>query len=71
MSDDVLERYFSQTIASGLESGMGEVHFAWQGGEPTMLGVEYFRKIVTFQKKTPASGCASFQRASNQRDLAR
>lgn len=29
MSDDVLERYISQTIASGLEGGMGEVHFAW------------------------------------------
>ena len=28
MSDDVLERYISQTIASGLEIGMGEVHFA-------------------------------------------
>lgn len=56
MSDDVLERYISQTIASGLESGMGEVHFAWQGGEPTMLGVEYFRKIVTLQRKHLPAG---------------
>ena len=56
MSDDVLERYISQTIASGLEGGMGEVHFAWQGGEPTMLGVEYFRKIVTLQKKHLPAG---------------
>jgi uncharacterized protein len=35
---------------------MGEVHFAWQGGEPTMLGVEYFRKIVTLQRKHLPAG---------------
>jgi uncharacterized protein len=28
-----------------------EIHFAWQGGEPTLLGVEFFRKAVGLQKK--------------------
>ena len=28
-----------------------EVTFAWQGGEPTLLGLDYFRSIVEFQKK--------------------
>ena len=27
------------------------VSFAWQGGEPTLLGVDYFRKVVELQKK--------------------
>ncbi len=28
-----------------------EIHFAWQGGEPTLLGVDFFRKAVALQKK--------------------
>lgn len=51
MSDEVLESYIRQTIETSLEAGMPEVHFAWQGGEPTMLGVDYFRKIVALQQK--------------------
>jgi|TARA_B100001964_G_scaffold245670_1_gene334579 uncharacterized protein len=31
--------------------GCQEVSFAWQGGEPTLLGLEYFRKIVALQEK--------------------
>jgi len=27
------------------------VTFAWQGGEPTLLGVDYFRRVVELQKK--------------------
>ncbi|HET7103465.1 MAG TPA: anaerobic sulfatase maturase, partial [Terracidiphilus sp.] len=27
------------------------VHFAWQGGEPTLLGVDFFRKVVALQQK--------------------
>jgi uncharacterized protein len=51
MAPDVLESYIRQTIEASLEAGMPEVQFAWQGGEPTMLGVDYFRKIVALQKK--------------------
>ncbi|MEP2531824.1 anaerobic sulfatase maturase [Shimia sp.] len=51
MSDDVLDAYIRQTVETSLEAGLPEVSFAWQGGEPTMLGVDYFRKIIALQKK--------------------
>lgn len=56
MSDEVLESYIRQTIECSLMAGMSEVSFAWQGGEPTMLGVNYFRKIVDLQKQLLPSG---------------
>ena len=48
MSDDVLEEYIRQYIESQPGS---EVYFAWQGGEPTLLGVDFFRGAVALQKK--------------------
>ena len=48
MSDEVLAEYVRQYI----EAQPGpEVFFAWQGGEPTLLGVDFFRKAVAFHKK--------------------
>lgn len=43
MSDDTLETYISQHIAA--QSG-NAVIFAWQGGEPTMMGLPFFRRVV-------------------------
>jgi uncharacterized protein len=51
MSDTMLERYIRSHIATSLEAGQTEVLFAWQGGEPTMLGLDYFRKILDLQAK--------------------
>jgi uncharacterized protein len=48
MRDDVLERYVRDYIAA--QPGE-QVSFAWQGGEPTLLGVDYFRKVVALQKR--------------------
>jgi len=48
MSDDVLDAYIQKYILS--QSGK-EVNFAWQGGEPTLAGLEFFRKAVKLQKK--------------------
>ncbi|MGA2992035.1 MAG: anaerobic sulfatase maturase [Candidatus Korobacteraceae bacterium] len=48
MTDDVLEIYIRQYIAA---QSVDTVHFAWQGGEPTLLGVDFFRKAVLLQKK--------------------
>ena len=46
MSDAVLTEYIRQYIRS---QPTAEIHFAWQGGEPTLLGVDFFRKVVALQ----------------------
>ena len=48
MPPDVLESYIQQYIQ---HQDTDVIHFAWQGGEPTLLGVDYFRNIVTLQAK--------------------
>lgn len=48
MGDDVLSAYVRQQF----ESQRGaEVVFAWQGGEPTLLGVEFFERAVALQRR--------------------
>jgi uncharacterized protein len=48
MSDQVLEAYIRQYILSQ----PGEhVSFAWQGGEPTLLGIPFFERVLELQKK--------------------
>lgn len=51
MTDEVLEAYVRQYIEG--QPG-AEVSFAWQGGEPTLLGVNFFRKAVALQQKYAA-----------------
>jgi uncharacterized protein len=48
MSDDILEEYIVQHIDASPET---ETRFSWHGGEPTVLGLDYFRKIVDLQSK--------------------
>ncbi len=48
MSDAVLSEYVRQYIQ---DQPSPEIYFAWQGGEPTLLGVEFFRKAIALQKK--------------------
>lgn len=48
MTDEVLENYVRQYIE---HQNVPEISFAWQGGEPTLLGVDFFRKVVALQKK--------------------
>jgi len=48
MSPDVLEATIRQYCESQTSP---EIVFAWQGGEPTLLGVEYFKTIVALEKK--------------------
>jgi uncharacterized protein len=48
MPDDLLEEYILQHINASPSS---MINFSWHGGEPTILGLDYFRKIVAFQRK--------------------
>ncbi len=53
ISDEILETHIRQYI----EAQRGdEVVFSWQGGEPTLLGVEFFEKVVALEKKYQRSG---------------
>jgi uncharacterized protein len=47
MSDEVLEAFIRDYIDS--QDG-DQVVFSWQGGEPTLMGLGYFEKIVALQK---------------------
>jgi uncharacterized protein len=49
MSDPVLDTYIRQYIES--QSGAPQITFAWQGGEPTLLGVGFFRNVIEIQRK--------------------
>jgi uncharacterized protein len=53
MSEAVLERFIRQYIAA---SALPEVSFAWQGGEPTLMGVDFFRRVVELQRRHRAPG---------------
>src|SRR5450759_1171777 len=48
MPDGLLEEYIVQHIEA---SPSPTVSFSWHGGEPTVLGLDYFRTIVALQRK--------------------
>ncbi len=41
MSDEVLENYLRQLIEAHRTN---QVTVSWQGGEPTLMGIEFFRR---------------------------
>jgi uncharacterized protein len=53
MPDDVLEQYIAQHIAA---SPGPVITFSWHGGEPTVVGLDYFRKIVAMQRELQPAG---------------
>jgi uncharacterized protein len=53
MPDDLLEDY----IIKHIEASPDEVvRFSWHGGEPTVLGVAFFRRVVDLQKRHKPRG---------------
>jgi uncharacterized protein len=48
MSDDVLEAYVKQVIES---QRARQITIAWQGGEPTLMGLDFFRRAMTLVHK--------------------
>ncbi|MDR5785219.1 anaerobic sulfatase maturase [Caballeronia sp. LP003] len=53
MELSMLERYIRQYIEA--QNGE-EIIFSWQGGEPTMLGLDFFRDIVVMQQAYAPEG---------------
>jgi len=51
MAPEVLESFIRQSIEC---QDTPEYQFSWQGGEPTLLGVDYFRSLVSLQEKYAA-----------------
>jgi len=51
MSDEVLERL----VKDYMQLRFPLAGFAWQGGEPTLMGLDFYRKAVELQKKYGAS----------------
>ncbi len=55
MTDEVLEAYIRQTIEA---HQVPEVTIAWQGGEPTLMGLDFFRRAVELEQNVAAPGVA-------------
>jgi len=53
MTDDLLEEYILQHIRA---SSSEIIRFSWHGGEPTILGVDFYRKAVALQRKHQPRG---------------
>jgi len=43
MADDLLETYIKQLLES---HEAPEITLAWQGGEPTLMGLDFFKRVV-------------------------
>jgi uncharacterized protein len=48
MSEELLELYIAQRLAA---SGGPDTHFEWHGGEPTLLGLDYFKSIARIERR--------------------
>ena len=68
MSEAVLEAHISQYI----EAQTGDsVVFSWQGGEPTLMGFDFFHRVVDLQTKYKESWSENRKRSSDQRHPSR
>ncbi|MFA9407006.1 MAG: radical SAM protein, partial [Anaerolineales bacterium] len=53
MADELLEKYIQQLIES---HRVPEVTIAWQGGEPTLMGLDFFKRSIEYQNKHTKPG---------------
>lgn len=49
MTDEVLECFVRQYIEAN--TWQPEITFAWQGGEPTLMGLAFFQEVVALQQR--------------------
>jgi len=54
MPPDVHEAYISQLLAA--QRGVDEVVVAFQGGEPTLMGIDFFRRTLELEERFAAPG---------------
>lgn len=52
MSDAVMEQYIQQTLQAG------QTAIAWQGGEPTLMGLDFYRRAMALERKLLKPGMA-------------
>jgi uncharacterized protein len=55
MSEETLETLVKQYI-NGQPCSTTEVNFTWQGGEPTLRGISFYKKAIDFQNKYRRKG---------------
>jgi uncharacterized protein len=53
MPPDLLERYVAQHIEACPDR---DILFSWHGGEPTLLGLDYFREVVRIERRHQPPG---------------
>ena len=53
MPDDLLEAYVAQHISASPDE---IIRFSWHGGEPTVLGLEFFRRVAAIQRRLRPPG---------------
>ena len=60
MADEQLEQYIRQVIEA---QRVPYVNIAWQGGEPTLMGVDFFRRSVELVERYRRPGWRSSTRS--------
>lgn len=55
MSDETLEQFVKHYIEDHPPMTK-EIQFAWQGGEPTLMGIDFFKRAIELQKKYAKPG---------------
>ncbi len=63
MSDELLERYIRQLIES---HQVDQVTIAWQGGEPTLMGLDFYQQSNGSGREIPPSRYDLFAYHANQ-----
>lgn len=48
MTDELLEEYIRQYLQAQTTD---EVQFVWHGGEPTLVGLDFYKKVMALQRK--------------------
>lgn len=56
MDDATLEGFIRDYVALQVRWGAREIQFSWQGGEPTLMGLDFFRRVVALQERHAPEG---------------